>query len=478
MAKIQLIITTYNRPEMLLALLMQISEQGHDHDIRILIVDDHSSTDYSEAIDFLKEKYPIQGTFFTMEEHHGKTDYWKLENFAFSIMRKRNFDYLMQLPDDIGLTEGFFDKAIAAWENLPDRSRACLNLLNDYGRYGKSFWTAVKTEEFDFRGYGYLRTGWIDLCYISQRHFLELLDYSVHPVDHSWSGREGMSSGVGRQLSQRLVARGASIYQVKRSLVIHGEHLSVMHPEHRKETPLVTNHQPDHITAGLATFEGRETSLKETVASILPQVDELHVYVNELEHIPECLLDQKITVFRSQDLMGDLGDAGKFYTADEVKGYYFTIDDDLIYPFDYVQQMIGAIERYRRKAVVSLHGRVFMRQPLASYYTADARMFSCLRMVASDVSAHVIGTGVMAYHTDLLRFSVDECRYTNMGDIWFSKFCEERNIKRVILKHEAGWIRNSSKYDQDGSIFNNHIYDDRVQTRISNQVNWKFPIVL
>jgi hypothetical protein len=227
----------------------------------------------------------------------------------------------------------------------------------------------------------------------------------------------------------------------------------------------------------VASFGARIDSLEETVQSILDQVDELHVYLNEMDRVPYYLKQKKIKVFRSQDEMGDLGDAGKFYTADQVKGYHFTIDDDIIYPKNYVATMIAAIEKYGRRCAVSHHGRNFDRLPVQSYYHDATQQFSCLREVGKSQQVHVCGTGVLAYHTDTLRISVDEFEYTNMGDIWFSKHCAERNIPIMVLEHRRGWIKLCRNFREETSIFTTSSRNDSVQTSVLNSVKWKLPVL-
>jgi hypothetical protein len=234
----------------------------------------------------------------------------------------------------------------------------------------------------------------------------------------------------------------------------------------------------DKITASVASMPGRIKSLKDTVKSILPQVDQLQVYLNNYDSVPDYLLHEKIKVFLSKDYSGDLGDSGKFYECDKISGYHLTIDDDLIYPDNYVESLISAIARYDKKCVVSYHGRIFNNLPVISYYKGATVQLACLRKVPVDRFVHVVGTGVLAYHTDTINLKLSAFKFPNMADIWFSEYCNDRNISRVVLAHRSGWITLSEKYDEAGSIFTNHINDDKLQTEITNSVNWKLPIVL
>jgi len=245
-----------------------------------------------------------------------------------------------------------------------------------------------------------------------------------------------------------------------------------MHPEHRQAVPLITNHDMSRIIATMATFPGRERCLQEAVESLIDQVDELHIYANNLHKKQINLHHKKLKWHFSNDHLGDLGDAGKFYQVEKINGYHFTVDDDIIYPADYVAEMVNAIEKYDRKAVISLHGRIMPPEKVQSYYKNHARQFSCLRAVQADIRAHIVGTGVLAYHTDTLNIPFEIFQAANMADIWFSKYCNEKGIPRVIIQHRGGWIRESVSLDQTGTIYSNNVNDCSFQTKIVNSVPW------
>lgn len=221
----------------------------------------------------------------------------------------------------------------------------------------------------------------------------------------------------------------------------------------------------------MASFPPREKALKESVNSILPQCHELHIYLNDYDSVPWFLNHQKIKVFRSQDEIGDLGDVGKFYQCDNWKGYAFTVDDKIIYPGNYAAVMIKAIEDYNRKAVVSLHGRI-TKPNCVSYYHDFIKAFRCLDSVSQNEFAHVLGTGVMAWHTDTFKPKFSSFSTSNMSDIWLSKSLQEENVPGLILRHQAGWIRLSRLQNNRVSISASCSHADEIQTRVVNSVDW------
>ena len=458
---------------MLLALLRSIKKNSKGHNISLLIIDDCSTLDYSLVMNYLEDNFDNNFDYYKCEINYGKRRYWKTISFAYTFLKDDNSDYYIQLPDDVTLVNDFFLKAIESFTTITDPNIACLNILNDFSRNGKSFWTKIQSNIVSFNDTSFIKSGWVDMCFIATKKYFEFLNYEILHISNSWSNDPNLSSGVGKQISERLQKLNKNIYQVKYSFVIHDDHASVMHPDHRKDVKLLSNHYAtDKITASMATMPGRELALVDAVESIINQVDELHIYMNNINHYPNFSANAKIKIFFSKDYKGDLGDAGKFFTAHKITGYHFTIDDDIIYPPDYVATMINAIEVNKRKLVVSCHGRIFNKLPVASYYKNHSFAFSCLRRVPDNVFAHIIGTGVLAYHTDTLRIPLSAFEYSNMADIWFSKYCNEKNIPRLIIAHADGWIKLSKKYDEGGSIFTNQSVDDAVQTKVTNSIAW------
>lgn len=463
MKKILFLINAYNRPVELLRLLSQIAEIKDIYRLEILIFEDHSDTNYEKCKQLLVNRH-IKHEWFRSEMHCGKLNYWQIIHAAYQNLKSKTFDYLIHMPDDIELVNNFMDKAISVWESISDPRKVCLNLLREINRNNPG-WTQVQAHEYSTA----TNTGWVDMCYLATPRYFNILRYEIHAIDPQWSGNPERSSGVGMQISRRLVCAGMHLYQVKNSLVKHGIHESVMHPQHRKLNPLITNDMK--ITASVASMPSRERSLGMVVESILPQVGELWVYLNEYKKVPSYLNHPKIKVFRSQNELGDLGDAGKFYNCHQVEGIHLTIDDDLVYPPDYVTQMVFHIEKHKRKYAITCHGRRFGKMPVASYYRGATENYACLQGQLSDAFVHCGGTGVMAYHTDTLKLSIADFPTANMADIWFAKVANDQKVPILSIAHQRGWIK-ESQYDRNYTIFNFCRNSDSYQTEVINSIQF------
>jgi glycosyltransferase involved in cell wall biosynthesis len=71
------------------------------------------------------------------------------------------------------------------------------------------------------------------------------------------------------------------------------------------------------VICGVATLFDRRDALRDTVKSILPQVDKLIVYQNDYYEIFDFLYHDKIEVISAKSTNIDMGDAGKFYRVQD-----------------------------------------------------------------------------------------------------------------------------------------------------------------
>lgn len=205
------------------------------------------------------------------------------------------------------------------------------------------------------------------------------------------------------------------------------------------------------VVVGMATFKGRERCVEEAIDSLSSQVDEILLYDNEVNP--------------------DLTDNGKFYGLNLIEEpcYYFSCDDDLIYPADYVETMIEAIER--TKTIVTHHGRILLGQN-RSYYTGH-RVFHCLQYNASQCRLDVAGTGVSAWRTDYfnpveLAFKEDK----KMSDLTFSLEASKQGKQITLIRHRGDWIRHSEKLDISKTIAVTESKNQHRQIQLADEI-WR-----
>ena len=216
--------------------------------------------------------------------------------------------------------------------------------------------------------------------------------------------------------------------------------------------------------AQIASLPDRVKLLKQTIESLEPQMDRIFVYLNNYENIPSFIKKSKTTYGVLCD--NTHGDAAKFIDVEQYKGaYIFTCDDDIIYPPDYAAKMVEGVRRYR--CPVSLHGVVFRKLPIEDYYNDPHKIkYHCLREVINDVSVHVVGTGVLCYKYEHVQgLSLQDFPLRNMADIWFSKYCSDRGIARIVLKHDDDYLKYLHPVN---TIWDNSNHNCEIQTDLVN----------
>jgi hypothetical protein len=149
------------------------------------------------------------------------------------------------------------------------------------------------------------------------------------------------------------------------------------------------------------------------------------------------------------------------------EGYFLSIDDDLIYPPNYVEYMVGKSKEYGDNKVITLHGRNFSKFPVGSYYRSATERYSCLTKVKNDVKVQFGGTGVMCFHSSLLKIPLSYFRAANMADVWVGKHCIENNIEIICAKHDEGYIGYTKPTN---TIYEEHSRNDRIQTLVTNSI--------
>jgi glycosyltransferase involved in cell wall biosynthesis len=202
----------------------------------------------------------------------------------------------------------------------------------------------------------------------------------------------------------------------------------------------------DTITVSLASIPGRRDTLEKVVACLLPQVDQLNVYLNNYPDVPEFLSADKITVARSQD-HGDHANLSKFFWMDAAQGYYMTCDDDILYPSDYVAKTIEGIERYNRRAIISWHASTLTKDFSNYYRTATPKTHVPSRIVdcfhgfsGEDKAVHVPGSGTLGMHTDLKLLTRDSFSESYLTDVDIGLLAQRASVPIITPKRDKGWI--------------------------------------
>jgi hypothetical protein len=394
--------------------------------------------------------------------NHGKKLYWKKWNQIISHLPEA--DLYLFLPDDLILIDGFFNTVLAEWEKTPKGTTA-LNLLNDKGRTGRPNWV----KNYATIEHGLLNTGWWDLCgIISNRGIQALKNDPIYVHPRRWRTQPHLGSGVGMAISDKL-RRIGPMFQTRMKLMEHIGHNSMMNQQRRKSNPLDT-WELEPIIVGMATIPGRERQCEKAIKSLLPYVDQIHLTVNGKSKHKYKIDSEKVSIFHADNSRGD---AEKFsfsivdwLSGKEIDFYYFTVDDDIIYPPGYVWTLIHAIEKYNRSAVVGVHAKTLPAK-VESFYGGHTVQHHTKSALRRDQVVNCLGTGCMAFHSSTIDFGVKDCETANMADIWMAIACQRQNVPQISIARPANWLK-VQELPKGSTIYEQHHKRGEVQTQIWN----------
>ena len=213
------------------------------------------------------------------------------------------------------------------------------------------------------------------------------------------------------------------------------------------------------ISVNIASLPEREEQLKRTVESLINQVDEINICLNNYDYNPFEGVEKVNVVFSNNSL----GDAGKFLFLDTFEGYYFSCDDDLIYDPNYIKDTIKEVDKY---GVVSYHGRSFLKYPIESYYKSPAIRNRCLAKQDYTEPVDIAGTGVMAFDTKRFKPNFSIFKRANMSDIWVSCYAKSQGIKIWGLKHSSDYF---TYQEVPNTIYNDKVNNCEYETKIVNE---------
>lgn len=178
------------------------------------------------------------------------------------------------------------------------------------------------------------------------------------------------------------------------------------------------------VIVGMATMPGREKYCRLAIQSLMNntvQPYDILLYDNGVEQI-------------------DLTDNGKFFGLSLYNEavYYFSTDDDLFYPKDYIQRSIEAIDKYN--CIITYHGRYL--KGLGLDYYKDHRSFRCLGNEPREIQIDVAGTGCSAFRTDTFNpVGIHAAQDKRMSDLVFSLEAAKQKVKIMHIAHKNNWIK-------------------------------------
>lgn len=221
---IEIFITTSKRGLWCHTLLEDLKEQGKGYEYNVRVFHDNCGTDYSAVERFCQENENFY--FYETKEHLQKIRFWLLNNLMYSFLSQLEYDYFIQLPDDIVLVDGFFKRAI----NLVQGDLDICNFFT-FNVHQESFKQHTILKKNNEKMW---LNNWVDCCFIARP--CVMYDFQIEKTNaNRWMKRRYTGSGVAGSFIREYNKRyNKQIYQTYYSLVEHlGAFKTSMHEPER-----------------------------------------------------------------------------------------------------------------------------------------------------------------------------------------------------------------------------------------------------
>lgn len=235
------VVITHARPEACRALVdalqVALRQAGLDGRTFVIVLQDDCDADYQSARAALHARFPGRFAYYVASEHLGKPGFWFTYQTAFRCVRALGAKFTLFLQDDVTFSSNLVRDALTRFDAIEDERKAALYLCAMPDDEIDGRWIRARRVELPRQA---LRlTRWLDLqAFLAHERFFECLHHEVFPSPASrWARDASRSSGVGEQFTRRLFGR-ANVYQVRDTLVYHGESPSLMNADARAQRSL------------------------------------------------------------------------------------------------------------------------------------------------------------------------------------------------------------------------------------------------
>ena len=206
---------------------------------------------------------------------------------------------------------------------------------------------------------------------------------------------------------------------------------------------LPASFDPEGASACMATIPRRISNVEMTIESVYDQFDSIFIYLNEFDEVPGFMQDPKIFTFQSQDYM-DLNATGKVFFVEHITdGYVFTLDDDMLYPRDYVSYLTETMKSFDDKVAACVHGSILPDQP--DYYYLRTSMYATQGPLQQQRFINLPGSGAFAFRSGTLDVSLKGFLPETMVDLTFGILCKQAGLPIVCVDRFQHWIQNTDR---------------------------------
>jgi hypothetical protein len=222
---------------------------------------------------------------------------------------------------------------------------------------------------------------------------------------------------------------------------------------------------------GIATWTPRIPTIDKTLESLKDQADEIHVFLNGYNHVPDALPKFK-NVFYHHENGKNYGASAKFKFQNVGEAdFYFSCDDDIIYPNDYIDKSIE-FAKNNPKCLYSYHGTI-LKENFFKWTRDREFLYGYDQELKEKKYLHVGGSGVMFWNLNDFKIpDVFDHELPN-DEIQVINWAHLNKIDILCPTRNKSWIKSNIKTDQNQSLWRQHVKDSQKtdQYIIKNKIN-------
>lgn len=198
------------------------------------------------------------------------------------------------------------------------------------------------------------------------------------------------------------------------------------------------------IVFSLSTIYNRYKNLEIIIPNILNQCDLLYINLVNYKHIPDILKNDKIII----NQFNNVGSEIRFYNYNDIQDdtYYFTIDDDILYPKDYVSIMIKNMQKYDNKSVCCVHGSNIDLKMKSGFYKKNRVLYHFKNRLDKNIDVMIPGVGTSCFYKKYVKINLSDFKVKNMSDPYIGCFLAKQKISKFSIKRNKNWLLTLNDY--------------------------------
>lgn len=191
-------------------------------------------------------------------------------------------------------------------------------------------------------------------------------------------------------------------------------------------------------TALMVSIPQREINLKEIIETIYPQVDEMRLVLNDYKTIPNFLKEfKRLKVYVNTP--DKLSSNAIWIAMDNISGFVFTCDDDILYPSDYVSKMKQKLQWFKNQAIISVYGET-VKRPYKSYRKGRS-LISYRKKQEMDKFVDIMGVGCSVFHTKSIYPQTKDFPDLHSRDMWFAILAHKHKLPIIRIASPEQWLK-------------------------------------